>query len=228
MIGTAFDPKEDTAVLVTKVLVLDCELYEAGQHYQSAVGIWQGFAAMCEISGNEVYNLPYTGISIGWQWNPIPSSSRENKIVGNHIYDVMKMLGDGGGIYTLGYQPGSLIRDNEIHDIMRSELNHASPNNGMFIDEGSKGYLVEGNYIYRVSHTCIRGHRAAGVDLRNNKFEPGELPAISHTPPYGAMIFANKDSTIVWPNPGWPKEWGYPDTIIAFTMINNEFIDSKH
>lgn len=223
MIGTAYDPEEDTSALVRKILVKNCEVTKAGQHYQSAVGIWQGFAADCNISENHVYDLPYTGISIGWQWNPLPTSSNNNLIAGNHIHDCMKMLGDGGGIYTLGYQPGSIIRDNEIHDILRSELNHASPNNGMFIDEGSKGYLVTGNHIYRVAHTCIRGHRAAGVELRENTFEPGEYPAISHTPPYGAMIFANKDSTIVWPNPGWPPEWGYPDTITAFTMKGNTF-----
>ena len=50
------------------------------------------------------------------------------------------------------------------------------------------------------------------------------MAAISHTPPYGKMIFANQDSTIVWPNPGWPVEWGYPDLITAFTMENNQFI----
>lgn len=223
MIGTAYDPKEDTASLVKNILISGCELHRAGQHYQSAVGIWQGFAAKCNISDNHVYDLPYTGISIGWQWNPSPTSSKNNLISGNHIHDVMKMLGDGGGIYTLGFQPGSVISDNEIHDILRSELNHASPNNGMFIDEGSKGYLVKNNHIYRVAHTCIRGHRAAGVELKHNIFEPGEFPAISHTPPYGAMIFANKDSTIVWPNPGWPEEWGYPDTIVAFRMEGNVF-----
>ena len=223
MVGTAYDPKSESSALVQNVILEGCDVHMAGRHYDSAVGIWQGFAANCELSGNEVYDLPYTGISIGWQWNPLPTSSRENLVADNHIHDVMKMLGDGGGIYTLGYQPGTIIRNNEIHDILRSELNHASPNNGMFIDEGSSGYLVEGNHIYRVSHTCIRGHRAAGVELKNNTFEPGEFPAISHTPPYGAMIFANEDSTIVWPNPGWPKEWGYPDTITAFRMEGNVF-----
>lgn len=223
MIGMAKDPGLESEELVKGVRFSNGKVSQAGRHYDSAVGIWLGFARDCQVVNNEVFNLPYTGISVGWQWNPKPSSSGANLIEGNHIYNVMQMLGDGGGIYTLGFQPGSVIRDNVIHDIMRSELNHASPNNGMFIDEGSKGYLIEGNHIYKVSHTCIRGHRAAGVELRNNIFETGEFPAVSHTPPYGNMIFANTDSTIVWPNPGWDAELGYGDSITAFTMNGNEF-----
>lgn len=223
MIGMAKDPGMESEELVKGIRFTNGKVTQGGRHYDSAVGIWLGFCRDCQIVGNEVFDLPYTGISVGWQWNPKPSSSGANLIEGNHIYQVMQMLGDGGGIYTLGFQPESVIRNNEIHDILRSELNHASPNNGMFIDEGSKGYLVEGNHIYRVSHTCIRGHRAAGVELRNNIFEAGEFPAVSHTPPYGNMIFANTDSTIIWPNPGWPEELGYGDSITAFTMNGNEF-----
>ncbi|MFC2117961.1 right-handed parallel beta-helix repeat-containing protein [Bacteroidota bacterium] len=225
MIGTAYDPGSENPELVKQITFTNGQVNHGGRHYQSAVGIWIGFGTDITISNNEVFDHPYTGISIGWQWNPVPSSSRDNTISGNHIYDVMKMLGDGGGIYTLGFQPGSVIRDNRIHDILRSELNHASPNNGMFIDEGSKGYLIENNLIYNVSHTCIRGHRASGVLLLNNTFVVDDMAAISHTPPYGNMIFANRDSTIVWPNPGWPAEWGYPDSITAFTMEGNQFIN---
>lgn len=223
MIGMAKDPGLESEELVKEIRFSNGKVNCAGRHYDSAVGIWMGFCRNCYIVDNVVFDLPYTGISVGWQWNPQPTSSGDNLIEGNHIYQVMQMLGDGGGIYTLGFQPGSVIRDNDIHDILRSGLNHASPNNGLFMDEGSKGYLVEGNHIYRVSHTCIRGHRVAGVELRNNYFEPGEFPAVSHTPPYGSMIFANSDSTIVWPNPGWPVEWGYLDSITAFKMNGNRF-----
>jgi hypothetical protein len=171
-----------------------------------------------------VYDLPYTGISIGWKWNPLPTSSKNNRILNNHIHHAMQVLGDGGGIYTLGYQPGSVISGNIIHDILRSELNHASDNNGMFIDEGSKGYRVENNTISNTFHTCIRGHRAAGVELTGNTFYFGDKEAVSHTPPYNAMIFVNKDTAVTWKNPGWPAEWGYPDTVTAFVMKGNRFL----
>ena len=136
----------------------------------------------------------------------------------------MQFLGDGGGIYTLGWQPGSVIEGNDIHDILRSKLNHASDNNGIFMDEGSKGYLVKNNTIRNTAHTCIRGHRASGVELTGNTFYPGNKPAISQSPPYAKMIFANKDTIIRWKNPGLPKELGYTDSVTAFTMHGNRFL----
>ncbi len=218
MIGLTYDPKEDTLILPVNNTISGGSVSRAGAAFQGSVGIWLGFGAGNEISNCEVYDLPYTGISLGWQWNPLPTSSRNNRILNNRIHHVMQVLGDGGGIYTLGYQPGSLIKGNDIHDILRSELNHASDNNGMFIDEGSKGYTIEENTISNTAHTNIRGHRAAGVELTRNTFHSGNLAAVSHTPPYDAMIYVNKDTTVTWKNPGWPREWGYGDSVTAFTL----------
>ena len=224
MIGLTFDPLKDSVLLPVNNSFTRCKVYHAGMAFQGSVGIWLGFCANNEISDSEIYDLPYTGISVGWQWNPLPTSSHGNRILRNKIHHAMQMLGDGGGIYTLGFQPGSVISGNDIHDILRSELNHASPNNGMFIDEGSKGYLVENNTIRNTAHTSIRGHRTAGVELRGNTFYSGNQPAISHSPPYDAMIYVNKDTTVTWKNPGWPKEWGYGDKVTAFTMSGNTFL----
>ena len=224
MIGLTFDPLKDSLLLPEGNTVTGCTISLTGVSFQGSVGIWLGFGANNEVSSCELFNMPYTGISVGWQWNPLPTSSHGNRILNNRIHHVMQVLGDGGGIYTLGFQPGSVIGGNDIHDILRSELNHASPNNGMFIDEGSKGYLIINNTIRNTAHTCIRGHRTAGVELSGNTFYTTDLPAISHTPPYESMIFANKDTTITWLNPGWPKEWGYPDRVTAFTMKNNKFL----
>lgn len=131
-------------------------VHACGIEYHGAVGIWVGFAQRACVAHNLVHDLPYTGISVGWQWNPQPTPCRENLIEYNHIYDVMKRLGDGGGIYTLGFQPGTVIRGNRIHDVKRSRFAQASPNNGMFIDEGSKGFLFERNVIHDTSGKPVR------------------------------------------------------------------------
>jgi len=224
MIGLAVDPLKDSLLLPVNNTVAECTVHQAGVAFHGSIGVWLGFGAGNEISGCEVYDLPYTGISLGWQWNPLPSSSRNNRILNNRIHHAMQFLGDGGGIYTLGFQPGSVIEGNDIHDILRSKLNHASDNNGIFMDEGSKGYLVKNNTIRNTAHTCIRGHRASGVELTGNTFYPGDKPAISQSPPYDKMIYANADTTIRWKNPGFPKELGYPDSITAFTMHGNRFL----
>jgi hypothetical protein len=132
-----------------------------GVEYYGAVGIWVGFAQQAVIAHNLVHGLPYTGISVGWQWNPQPTPCKENTIEYNHVYDVMNRLCDGGCIYTLGFQPGTVIRGNHLHDVHRSRYAQGAPNNGMFIDEGSKGFTFEQNVIYNTAAELVRFNQCA-------------------------------------------------------------------
>jgi hypothetical protein len=69
----------------------------------------------------------------------------------------MMVLADGGCIYTLGFQPGTVLRGNHLHGAHRSAFTAGgAPNNGMFIDEGSKGFLIEGNLIHDNSGEPVR------------------------------------------------------------------------
>jgi len=121
------------------------------------VGIWEAFSAESRIAYNLVTELPYTGISVGFRWNTSVTSQRGCIVEYNHIHDVMKILADGGGIYTLGFQPKTILRGNLIHDVHRSDFAHGgAPNNGIFFDQGSKGFLVEGNIIYNTYGQPIR------------------------------------------------------------------------
>jgi len=131
-------------------------IHACGIDFYGAVGIWVGIAQRALISRNRVHDLPYSGISVGWQWHPDPSSCRENTVEHNHIFDVMKRLADGGGIYTLGAQAGTVIRGNHIHDVHRSPYAEGGPNNGIFADQGSRGYLFEQNVIYNTAGEPVR------------------------------------------------------------------------
>jgi len=136
-------------------------VHACGVEYYGAIGIWIGFAQQAVVAHNLVHDLPYTGISVGWQWNPEPTPCKENLIEANHVYDVMNRLCDGGCIYTLGFQPGTVIRGNHLHDVHRSRYAQGAPNNGMFIDEGSKGFLFDGNVIYDTSAELVRFNQCA-------------------------------------------------------------------
>jgi len=136
-------------------------VHECGAEYYGAAGIWVGFADGAVVAHNLVHELPYSGISVGWQWNPQPTACKNNIIECNHVYDVMKCLCDGGCIYTLGFQPGTIIRGNHLHDVHRSPFAQGAPNNGMFIDQGSKGYLFERNVIYRTAAELVRFNQCA-------------------------------------------------------------------
>jgi hypothetical protein len=152
-------------------------VHACGVEFYGAVGIWVGFTQGAVISHNLIHDLPYTGISVGWQWNPQPTACKENRIEYNHVYDVMNRLCDGGCIYTLGFQPGTVIRGNQLHDVHRSFLAQGAPNNGMFIDEGSKGFLFERNVIYRTAAELVR-FNACNRDWhtwRDNYFGDSEI-----------------------------------------------------
>jgi hypothetical protein len=136
---------------VVNNLVRDC-----GQRFFGAVGIWVGIAEHTTIAHNLIHRLPYSGISVGWEWSSKPTPCRANIIEFNHVYDVMNRLCDGGCIYNLGLQPGTTIRGNHLHDVHRSFMAQGAPNNGMFIDEGSKGFHFERNVIHDTAAEPIR------------------------------------------------------------------------
>ena len=148
-------------------LIEDC-----GQQFYGAVGVWGGLVARTTISNNEIRNLPYTGVSVGWMWTPEPTPCRENTIESNHIHHVMNKLSDGGGIYNLGLQPGSRITNNLIHDVTINVGRAES--NGMFLDEGITDLLVENNIIFNIAKSPLRFHKATTNVVRNNVLVCGD------------------------------------------------------
>lgn len=152
---------------------------EGGVFYKSAVGIWLAQAHHNHITGNVIYNLPYTGISCGWTWNPVPNYTRHNVITRNVVHDVLKELADGGGIYTLGQQEGTIIRENIIYNIRRDPGAIGSHNNGMFFDESSSRFTVEQNHMFNIQDEPVRFNRSHPDSLRiaGNIENDGQLPA---------------------------------------------------
>lgn len=147
-------------------VVEDCLVERCGVQFFGAVGVWAGLNNGLAVRRNLVRDLPYTGVSLGWQWDPTPTPARENRVERNHIYGVMKVLSDGGGIYTLGLQPGTVLAGNLIHGVPV----HAgrAESDGMFLDEGTTGLLIEGNVIYDIEGPPLRFHQAGANLVRGN------------------------------------------------------------
>jgi hypothetical protein len=138
--------------------VLNCSIHDIGVEYEDSVGVFAGYTEGTVIAHNEIWRLPYTGISVGWGWGeedagggayeqPFrylkPTTAKGNIIEANHIHHVMQRRHDGGGVYTLSIQPGTAIRGNHIHD------NPHGPG-GIYLDEGSGEIEVTGNVVYAV------------------------------------------------------------------------------
>ncbi|MCB0669947.1 MAG: right-handed parallel beta-helix repeat-containing protein [Saprospiraceae bacterium] len=170
-----------------------CTITSIGRQFYGAVAIWCGLTANSTISNNHIYAVPYSGVSVGWMWNPDPTPAEANIISGNHIHDIMQILSDGGGIYMLGRQPGSEIIGNHIHDV---KINAGrAESNGMFIDEGSTAIKIGNNLIYHIARSPLRFHRA-GKNLvsENLLICPDSIPPVryNNTPEENIALSENR------------------------------------
>ncbi len=136
-----------------------------GEVFHGCVGVWAGLANTTDISHNLIRHAPQTGVSVGGMWNDTPTPCFQNSVSRNHIHDVMLMLSDGAGIYTLGLQPGTVFGENLIHSIPPNA--GSAESNGVFCDEGSTSLLIDGNAIFSVKRSPLRFHRA-GVNVVSN------------------------------------------------------------
>ncbi len=119
----------------------------SGNEDWGCVGIGVGYAHNISIEHNEVFDLPYTGISVGWGWTKMTNASYDNLILGNRIHDVGQRLGDLGGIYILSSQPGTVVAGNSISDMEPSPF-VPDPNHWfyLYLDEGSSYITVRDNW----------------------------------------------------------------------------------
>lgn len=138
----------DSRERVTHNTIQSNYVTDVAAEYYDAVGIFGGYTSYSTISHNEVANLPYTGISLGWGWGT-NSYAEHNEIMYNRIHHVMGMLNDGGGIYTLSAQPESTISWNYISDISRSQAH------GIYPDEASAYFDITDNVVERITNNWL-------------------------------------------------------------------------
>jgi hypothetical protein len=153
--------------------IINCEIADCGKVFPSGVGIGIMQANHCLIKSNVIHDLPYSGISVGWTYDFSDNYTTYNTIDGNYIFNVMKTLADGGGIYTLGKQTGSRYTNNYIKNIYKSKNAIGSDNNGFFFDESSSDFEVNGNMVTNVQNGDYRFNKSdtTKLKLRNNHFQ---------------------------------------------------------
>jgi hypothetical protein len=120
------------------------KVHDLGMEYLGAVGMLAGYVDNARIVRNEIYNLPYTGISLGWGWNDQGWQSgyaHSNEIGWNKIHDTMQVMADGAGIYILGYQ-GNPASQSTIHD-------------NYLYGTGSQIYLDAGSTYIKVTNNVV-------------------------------------------------------------------------
>ncbi|WP_374163414.1 right-handed parallel beta-helix repeat-containing protein [Arcticibacter sp. MXS-1] len=112
-----------------------------------AVGIGAGFVRGITIEHNDISEVSYSGISLGWGWTKEINVMRNNLIRANKIYRYARNMYDVAGIYTLSAQPGSEISENYIDSIYKAPYSH-DPHHWFYLyeDEGSSFFTVRDNW----------------------------------------------------------------------------------
>jgi len=202
-LGEATDPGNDAAEACRNE-VSDSRFLDGCKVYLGAPAVWVGQSGGNRIRHNEVAGQFMWAVSLGWNWSYFPlNRSRDNVVEKNHVHDLgTGVLGTHGALYALGVSPGTVLRNNYIHDIHAAEAWGAGE--GIILDNGCIGILVENNVV----HDAVAGgwgcnFNCLGNIVQNNVFvngrtyqltRYGDAPA-GNPPPNGEVFSRN---LVVW------------------------------
>ena len=147
-----------------QILITNNRIQSVSKDYSDNSAILSTYVAGAVIAHNDISDVPYDAIDIGYGWgmhdvggNPnyrvrmhgydwkenlvysTPTTHRDVVVAGNRIHGAKKLFHDGGAIYNLSAAPGTLITENYIFD-----------NNkliGLYLDEGSRYVMVRRNVV---------------------------------------------------------------------------------
>lgn len=155
-------------------------IHDIAVEYRGNVSVLNTYVNTSTVAHNEVYNMPYSGLSLGYGWGAndaggsthyanrglynyqprysTPTTAANNRLINNYVHDVMQQMTDGGCIYTLAWNPGAEISGN-----------HCLRTNGWFglyFDEGSKYYNANGN-VFSATGTWATANYWGGENMGN-------------------------------------------------------------
>ncbi|MGN9908781.1 RICIN domain-containing protein [Phytohabitans sp. LJ34] len=170
----------DQRMVNRDITVSNNRIHDLGADYRGIVSVLNTYVTNATVSHNEVYNMPYSGISLGYGWGAndaggnnnyanrglynyqprytTPTTASNNRLIGNYVHDVMQQMNDGGCIYTLSWNPSALISDNYC---LRTNGYF-----GVYFDEGSRYYTVRNN-VFSNTGTWATANYWGGENMGN-------------------------------------------------------------
>ena len=191
----------DSSQYTSHNTIMNCVITNAGLLFHSAIGIWVGESPANRIIHNQISDLYYSGISLGWTWGYGPSITSNTLVELNHVHHIgVRSDGDGyiladmGGIYTVGVRSQTMIRRNVFHDIGARVYGGW----GIYYDEGSMGAISEENVVYRTSHEGFHQHYGRENVFRNNIIANGTGYQVKVSKAEPHLSFSFEQNIVYW------------------------------
>jgi len=220
-IGETGDPASESQAALRNV-VDNSFIHDGGKIFRGAVGVWIGRASRNSVTRNDICDLDYTGISVGWSWGYAPSSANHNVLEYNHIHNIGRgVLSDLGGIYTLGISPGTRERYNLMHDIYCYQYGGW----GVYTDEGSSEILIENNIVYNTSTGGFHQHYGQENRVHNNIFAFARLGQLQRSREEEHISFFFERNLVItrgepFHHAGWKNGWYRIDRNLYWDYAN--------
>ncbi|MFG3299630.1 ricin-type beta-trefoil lectin domain protein [Micromonospora chersina] len=170
----------DSRMVNRDITISDNRIHDLGVDYRGVVSVLSTYVTTSTVSHNEVYNMPYTGMSVGYGWGAndaggsteyanrglynyqprytTSTTASNNRLIGNYVHDVMQQMTDGSCIYTLSANPNGLISDNYC---LRTNGWF-----GLYFDEGSRFYTARTN-VFSATGTWATANYWGGENMGN-------------------------------------------------------------
>jgi hypothetical protein len=141
-----YDPSDEREICSRQHFVNNYITDVANEDW-GCLGIAAGFVQDINIEHNEICEVSYSGISLGWGWTKTVNCMRNNRIHANYVHGYAKHNYDVAGIYTLSVQSKSEITENRVERIYKPAYAH-DPNHWFYLytDEGSSFITIKDNW----------------------------------------------------------------------------------
>ncbi|MEU9544516.1 RICIN domain-containing protein [Streptomyces mirabilis] len=156
------------------ILISDNRVSGVGNDYKETAAILSTYVTKATITHNQCDHLPYDGIDIGWGWGindpggsqdyvnrgtynyqPVystPTTLKNNTVSHNLVFDTKNAMFDGGSIYNLSANPGSVISENYMYENNRTTA--------LYLDEGSRYLTVSNNVVQDAGNWALTNANA--------------------------------------------------------------------